>query len=858
MLKRIGAEESGEFKAIASGTLPSGKPVVVNADGTVSVISSQTQALGSAVVFESATMQKIASAFDSNSNKIVLAYRDGGNSGHGTAIVGTISGSSVSFGTAVVFQSAAINDVSMSFDSTANKVVIAYNSSGGKAIVGTVSGTGISFGSVDTIDSGLTTTIQNTATVYDPDNNKTVVIVKDGGDGDKGFAYVGTVSGTDISFGSQVTMSSSSIGNSLQAVYDTNSNKVVVGYKDAQVVVGTVSGTSISFGSVARFTTNTQIGFGMTFDSANNKIVAAIGDYTDSTGKAFVGTVSGTSISFGSGVTFNAGETIDIAATFDPDAGKVVIAYRDSGNSNYGTVITGTVSGTSISFDSETVYESARAEYTSIAYDSNANKSLISYGDVGNSTYGTSIVFTTGFSGLTSENYIGMSPGDVTYDIATEAVGTEVTMNSGSTTGFAAAFDSSTGKVVIAFSDGTDGQKGKAIVGTVDAANNSISFGSEVTFQNSEITGDQMDCVFDSNANKVVIFYTDTNNPSTDDRTGTAIVGTVSGTSISFGTKAAFESGNTKYIVATFDSNSNKVVVAYEDDDNSDYGTAAVGTISGTDISFGTPVVFDSQATEFHGISFDSNANKVVIAYRDFGLSIEGRAVVGTVSGTSISFGSTVSFTSASADFFSPVYDSANDKTVIFYRDANNSDHGTAKVGTVSGTSISFGDAVVFNAGNSQYIRGVYDSNAGKILVLYKDDGNSNRPTIIIGTVSGTSISFGSETVVMDVEGATINPAVAFDSTNNKVVLSYIDTTGSDNGMAQVVQLAYDNTTRVNIADGNRTSINIIGSVVDNQNSLTTGQQYFVQTDGTISTTADDPSVLAGTAISATELLVKT
>ena len=35
-------------------------------------------------------------------------------------------------------------------------------------------------------------------------------------------------------------------------------------------------------------------------------------------------------------------------------------------------------------------------------------------------------------------------------------------------------------------------------------------------------------------------------------------------------------------------------------------------------------------------------------------------------------------------------------------------------------------------------------------------------------------------------------------------------------------------------------------------------EQYFVQNDGTISTTADSPSVLAGTAISATELLVKT
>ena len=367
-----------------------------------------------------------------------------------------------------------------------------------------------------------------------------------------------------------------------------------------------------------------------------------------------------------------------------------------------------------------------------------------------------------------------------------------------------------------------------------------------------------MDCVFDSNANKVVIFYTDTNNPSTDDRTGTAIVGTVSGTSISFGTKAAFESGNTQFINACFDSNLNKFVVAYKDADNSDVGTSAVGTVSGTDISFGTPVVFNSANTNNIAIEFDSSNNKVVIAYRDQGASQQVTAIVGTVSGTSISYGSEVVVSSSSATQCDLIFDSSNNKMVVVYQDSGDADKGKAHVGTVSGTSISFGSAVTFNAGASEYHRGVFDSNAGKILILYKDGGNSNRPTIVIGTVSGTSISFGSEVVVMDVEGITIFPGVAFDSTNNKVVLAYIDTTGSDNGMAQVVQLAYDNTTRVNIADGNRTSINIIGSVIDNQNSLTAGQQYFVQTDGTISETADSPSVLAGTAISATKLLVKT
>ena len=244
-----------------------------------------------------------------------------------------------------------------------------------------------------------------------------MVVLKDGGNNDNGYAYVGTVSGTSISFGSSALLANS-IGNTLASTYDSNSNKVVIGYSGAKVKVGTVSGTSISFGSETDFTANTQIGaMGMAFDSNANKVVVSYGDFTDNTGKAVVGTVSGTSISFGTPVAFSTGgETVDHAAAFDASSGKVVLAFRDGGNSQYGTVITGTVSGTSISFDTETVFESARSEYISAVYDSNAEKSLIAYGDVGNSTYGTSVVFAPGSTNLTSENYIGMSTGGSVAD----------------------------------------------------------------------------------------------------------------------------------------------------------------------------------------------------------------------------------------------------------------------------------------------------------------------------------------------------------------------------------------------------------------------------------------------------------
>ena len=45
----------------------------------------------------------IASAFDSANNKVVIVYQDNGNSAYGTAIVGTVSGTSISFGSPVVF-----------------------------------------------------------------------------------------------------------------------------------------------------------------------------------------------------------------------------------------------------------------------------------------------------------------------------------------------------------------------------------------------------------------------------------------------------------------------------------------------------------------------------------------------------------------------------------------------------------------------------------------------------------------------------------------------------------------------------------------------------------------------------------
>ena len=123
-----------------------------------------------------------------------------------------------------------------------------------------------------------------------------------------------------------------------------------------------------------------------------------------------MGTVSGTSISFGTPVDFTATNSEQLGITFDSSVNKVVIAY-DDGDTNKGTAITGTVSGDSISFDSAIVYEDASVEKVTAVFDSNANKTVIAYKDAGNSNYGTAVVLTAGSTTLTSENFVGFMDG---------------------------------------------------------------------------------------------------------------------------------------------------------------------------------------------------------------------------------------------------------------------------------------------------------------------------------------------------------------------------------------------------------------------------------------------------------------
>jgi len=447
--------------------------------------------------------------------------------------------------------------------------------------------------------------------------------------------------------------------------------------------------------------------------------------------------------------------------------------------------------------------------------------------------------------------------GVVTATISPAGFGSPVTFDSDDVSKVGSVYDSTSGKVVVIYEDSGNSNAITAIVGTVSGT--SISFGTPVQAHTSAYFA----VVASGGPNKVVIAFRDNGNSNY----GAAVVGTVSGTSISFGTKVTINSVVSQYQSIT-SASSGKVVICYNRSGSTPNGTAVVGTVSGTSISFGSEVAIGSNSTTSYSATYDSTNDKVVISYRD-NTNSEARSIVGTISGTSISFGSPTAFESSNmASQLASVFDSTNGKVVIVYQDYGNSNYGTAVVGTVSGTSISFGTPVVFNSASTDTAGATFDTTNGKVIIAFKDASNSNYGTAIVGTVSGTSISFGSKSAFNSATTAYINQSIAYDSTNEKVVIGYRINPGSARGEAVVFTPVSQSTTNLTaenyigiaaeaISNGATGKINVFSGTNTGQTGLTTAQKYFVQPNGTLSTSAGSPSVVAGTAISDTKIVVR-
>jgi len=409
-----------KVQAVASGALASGDTVIVNANGTVSVVAATGSEITSDAVWTTNNAKAPSVAFDAANGLVVIAYNDADNNEYGVAIVATISGTTLTFGSATVFNSGHSVNPSISFDVAASKFVIAYrdipNSQYGNAIVATVnaSNRSITFGSEASYSTAAATT--KTQVIYDPDAEKHFFVYERS---QKIYARVGTVSGTSISWGTEVVATGGVYSDKWTdgTALITGTSKFFTAFMGngtgVMVCISTVSGTSLSWGSVQTINSNANAGYAVpVYDSTLSKMVTFFRTHTNGTGigHAVISTISGTTVSSGSAITWESSEINRIhTATFDPVNNKIVVIYQllaNSSSTHYYRIISISGSGLVISDRAEIATGSEYIGFGS-AYDSNNVQIINAFNDA--TTNGTTRIIKSAGTTLTSENYIGIA-----------------------------------------------------------------------------------------------------------------------------------------------------------------------------------------------------------------------------------------------------------------------------------------------------------------------------------------------------------------------------------------------------------------------------------------------------------------
>jgi len=328
-------------------------------------------------------------------------------------------------------------------------VVACSAGSDGDAVIGTISGTTISYGTVYEFRNGAT----NWVSVSLLDATHFVVAYQ--GNNGVGIAMVGTISNDDeIAFGSEYTFNSASTDNISVTALDATTFIVAFGDDGGDdygiAMIGTVSNINeIAFGAEYIFNSAVTSHISVTALDATHFVVAYKDGGNSNYGTAILADISNGAIhAFGSEYVFNSASTNNISVTA-LDATHFVISYVDGGNSNYGTAIVGTVTiaGLSIAYGSEYAFNEAATTYPNVGL-IDATHFVISYVDGGNSNYGTAIVGT-----ISSVDQI--------------AYGTEYPFNEADTRYISVAGLDAT-HVIIGYMDDGNSDYGTAIHGTVD------------------------------------------------------------------------------------------------------------------------------------------------------------------------------------------------------------------------------------------------------------------------------------------------------------------------------------------------------------------------------------------------------
>ena len=214
---------------------------------------------------------------------------------------------------------------------------------------------------------------------------------------------------------------------------------------------------------------------------------------------------------------------------------------------------------------------------------------------------------------------------------------------------------------------------------------------------------------------------------------------------------------------------STHIVVAWV---QSNVGTVGVQvcSIAGSALTCGASVSPGSAATSFFISVAGLDATHFVVAYND-SVNNRGQTRVGVVSGTTISsYGVAANYTASATAATNNVVKALSATKFVVGFSSGAPSAGKSIIGDVTaGTTITFGTAVTFNALNTTWISMDAISTTG-FIVSFQDAGNSNNGGAIAATYTGNTITFGTKYYFV-AESITYTAVSMLDATN--FVISY-------------------------------------------------------------------------------------
>ena len=431
------------------------------------------------------------------------------------------------------------------------------------------------------------------------------------------------------------------------------------------------------------------------------------------------------------------------------------------------------------------------------------------------------------------------------------------------------AIDISSNKAVAVARDGSNSSYMSVYVGDINTSTGAISWSGTRTFLTSANTQYPM-IVADLNATgKFIVTY------QSNSEMRVAII-TLSGNTPSFnGSDASFGDTNGEYAIIAADPNTSGSFVAVynEADSGTRHVLTTAFTYSGNTITVGTEVEISTveiDTPKKATIKFDrKTAGKFAIAWRNNASPHYLHFQAATISGTTVTAGTAVVADSSATDWPRLAFDgNTAGKFAIAYWDTSGSDF-TVICGNLSGTVPTFGTAVDFTtAGTMQEIQAFvsWPDLADTYGIVYKANSSKAHGRKI--TTSGTTPSAGTEVQLHTntMSGAQLS-GCANPASKGGLLAMWTTNTGSNPLESIYSQIGYTSTNLAStnligvasaaISDTATGTINTWGSRNEVQTSLTIASSYYVQIDGTITTTSTSPAQLIGQAITTTQINIK-